>query len=124
MNNVVSFGSTKLPCHWCHVPTPHEDLATFGARCQSCFNRYCGDAVRVLNAMQPKRSPVRPVPASPPPVAVGAALAPAVPLPLPLPLPVLVSLPKPAPTLPTTRLPDAMAEYEAMAGEPLPWGAE
>lgn len=39
-------GSPIYHCLYCRLPTPHEDLRTYGARCAPCFKAYC-------NAPQP-----------------------------------------------------------------------
>ena len=31
----------NLACTFCHAPTPVADLNTYGARCFSCYARYC-----------------------------------------------------------------------------------
>lgn len=31
----------NLACTFCHAPTPVSDLNTYGARCFSCYARYC-----------------------------------------------------------------------------------
>jgi len=34
---------TYLACSFCGVQTPHADLATFGARCRVCYDRFCNE---------------------------------------------------------------------------------
>jgi hypothetical protein len=34
-------GSPIYHCLLCRIPTPHEDLRTYGARCRACFKAYC-----------------------------------------------------------------------------------
>lgn len=33
--------AAQFRCAWCHNITPHETLASLGARCVPCYRRYC-----------------------------------------------------------------------------------
>lgn len=38
------FLSEHMPCSFCQASTPTSDLATYGARCRPCYDRYCAEA--------------------------------------------------------------------------------
>lgn len=38
---VVRQPEAMLVCGWCHAPTDHSTLSTYGARCFRCYQAYC-----------------------------------------------------------------------------------